>query len=185
MRAHLVEITVEGFRAIRTPLRLELLQPAGEPLQRVVLAGPNGSGKTSVLEAVILALGREDLLLRDLPASERGDHWRTEIPPGARIELRCRYNILFELKVVRTADEWTLQRFRGGEILADERDPTSRPARGPLTSPARSCSRTSSARYIRRVARQVTPRIRIWPRPWRGRSSPSAVSRPNWTSSCT
>lgn len=104
MRAQLLEIEIEGFRAIRTPLKLDLRQPSSEPLRRVVLAGPNGSGKTSVLEAIILALGREDLLLRDLPAAERGDHWRTEIPPGARIQLRCRADIDFS--VTRTATAW-------------------------------------------------------------------------------
>jgi predicted ATPase len=111
MRAQLLEVQIEGFRAIRTPLKLDLRQPSGEPLRRVVLAGPNGSGKTSVLEAIILALGRVDLLLRDLPAAERGDHWRTELPADAKIQLRCRDphrsgEFGTDFSVVRTAKSW-------------------------------------------------------------------------------
>lgn len=120
MRVHLLEIQIDGFRAIRTPLVLELRQPAGGALRRAVIAGPNGSGKTSILEAVIVALGREDLLLRDLPSAERGDHWRTEIPRDGRIRLHCqlrpdttrlehRFNEREEFQIHRTANSWDIR----------------------------------------------------------------------------
>jgi predicted ATPase len=120
MRVHLLEIQIEGFRAIRAPLSLALQQPAGGPLQRIVVAGPNGSGKTSLLEAIILALGREDLLLRDLPSAERGDHWRTEIPIDAKLRLQCqlpfklgtreqRFNKHEEFQIYRTANSWDIR----------------------------------------------------------------------------
>lgn len=116
MRVRLLEIRIEGFRAIRTPLTLDLRQPAGQPLGRVVIAGPNGSGKTSILEAIILALGREDLLLRDLPPAERGDHWRSEIQAGGRIELLCDDGFGEPTQVVRTADSWEV-RWKDGDGL--------------------------------------------------------------------
>jgi len=114
MRIRILEVGIEGFRAIREPLALVLEHPRGGALGRAVLAGPNGSGKTSVLEAILLALGREELVVRDLPASDRGDHWRVEIPPGGRIRLRCKLvdqqSVLgSELVITRTADRWALR----------------------------------------------------------------------------
>jgi energy-coupling factor transporter ATP-binding protein EcfA2 len=114
MRIRILEIGIAGFRAIREPLDLVLEHPKGGALARVVLAGPNGSGKTSVLEAILLALGHEELVVRDLPAAARGDHWRLEVPPGAEVRLRCEIldpPTLFgsELVVTRTSDRWELR----------------------------------------------------------------------------
>ncbi len=126
MRIQILEIGIEGFRAIREPLMVTLEHPRGGALGRVVLAGSNGSGKTSVLEAILLALGREDLVVRDLPAANRGDHWRVEVPPGGKIHLRCRIldqPSLFgsEVSITRTADRWE-SRYEpsGHEISAEE-----------------------------------------------------------------
>ena len=47
-------VRLENFRGIRE-LELEFQDPGGKPLDLVVLAGPNGCGKTSVLEACLLA----------------------------------------------------------------------------------------------------------------------------------
>lgn len=121
MRIRILEIGIEGFRAIREPLELALEHPKGGPLGRVVLAGPNGSGKTSVLEAILIALGHEELVVRDLPAADRDDHWRVEIAPGAKIRLRCRREARMQdflgsglylaecFEVERTADRWELR----------------------------------------------------------------------------
>lgn len=121
MRVRILEIGIEGFRAIREPLTLALDHPKGGPLGRVVLAGPNGCGKTSVLEAILLALGREELVVRDLPAADRGDHWRVEIPPGGKIRLRCQRDARMQdhlgsgsylaegFEVERTSDRWALR----------------------------------------------------------------------------
>ncbi|RPI63935.1 MAG: hypothetical protein EHM48_01665, partial [Planctomycetaceae bacterium] len=56
----LQEIHIEGFRGIKD-LRLSFLGADGKPSKLVVLGGPNGSGKTAVLEAVLLAAGNRDL----------------------------------------------------------------------------------------------------------------------------
>lgn len=119
------KIRIEGFRAIREPLELEWVDPAGEALARVILAGPNGSGKTSVLEGLLLALGREELVVRDLPAIERGDHWRVVLSPGAQITVECEdeptvpdfFGPNGEFTVARSADHWEL---RGVNRAGDE-----------------------------------------------------------------
>jgi energy-coupling factor transporter ATP-binding protein EcfA2 len=116
MRERITAVEIEGFRAVRAPLKLVLRDAADQPLRRVVLAGPNGSGKTSVLEAILLALGREELIVRDLPAARRGDHWRVELPPGARVKLHCQSTDRAAaspneapFSVVRTADRWEIR----------------------------------------------------------------------------
>lgn len=50
------KIQLSDFRGIKT-LSLDLCDPGGDPLDLVVLAGPNGCGKTSILEACLIALG--------------------------------------------------------------------------------------------------------------------------------
>ena len=55
----LASLSIEGFRGIE-PLELDFHGPDGNPNQLVVLAGPNGCGKTAVLEAAILAARPSD-----------------------------------------------------------------------------------------------------------------------------
>ncbi len=55
------EITIKDFRGI-DELKLSFVGPREYPTQVVVLGGPNGSGKTSVLEAILLACGHEKLI---------------------------------------------------------------------------------------------------------------------------
>lgn len=83
---HIHRIRIEKFRRIQEPLELDLTSPKGAPSRNIVLAGPNGCGKTSVLEAVLLGLGQEHLIVREEKA-RRAQHWRTVLPEGARIEL--------------------------------------------------------------------------------------------------
>lgn len=127
MSTEITAVEIEGFRAIRSALRLEMTDAFGRPLRRAVLAGPNGAGKTSALEAMLLALGREELIVRDLPAAKRGDHWRVELPPGARVRIHFRTESLksilgFDAKsfhVTRTASEWTIHDDTGALVEAD------------------------------------------------------------------
>ncbi|MDX9724705.1 MAG: AAA family ATPase [Myxococcota bacterium] len=101
----LLSIELQGFRKFREPLTLELLSPAAESLDYFVLAGPNGCGKTTVLEAIVLALGRDDLLVRDLDAKERASSPRLRLEPGARLTAVLRDGASKrEYRVSRTAD---------------------------------------------------------------------------------
>jgi len=86
----LTSVEIRGFRRFREPWKLDLHSPAGEPLPYLVLAGPNGSGKTSVLEAILLALGREELIGRDEGSRRRFRSHGIETPSLLRIELHDR-----------------------------------------------------------------------------------------------
>lgn len=100
-------IRIEKFRRIRDVLELDLRTPRGRPSSLTVIAGPNGCGKTSVLEAVLLGLGQEDLIVRDIEASEREGSWRATVPEGARIQLTVSLDVRGgrEETWVRTRDE--------------------------------------------------------------------------------
>ncbi|MCC6784753.1 MAG: AAA family ATPase [Planctomycetes bacterium] len=86
----ITRIEISGYRGIRERLTLDLGGPDRSGVPQFVLAGQNGCGKTSVLEAVVLALGREDLLVRDLHKDQRTRHGRTQLPHGAEIRIVLR-----------------------------------------------------------------------------------------------
>jgi len=62
LHAGIREIKIENFRGIDC-LHLSFVGPNDYPTQVVVLAGPNGCGKTAVLEACLLVTGHERLIL--------------------------------------------------------------------------------------------------------------------------
>lgn len=100
-------IRIERFRRIQEALELDLESPRGAPLSTVVLAGPNGCGKTSVLEAMLLGLGQEALLQRDQEPREREVWSRTVLPEGAKIELVVSFDGAEPERWVRTRDRFT------------------------------------------------------------------------------
>lgn len=81
----LIRLEIEGFRRFRDPWTLDLQSPAGTPLDYLVLAGPNGCGKTTILEAILLALGQEELIVRDLDAKDRPTSPRVQLGPNTRL----------------------------------------------------------------------------------------------------
>jgi putative AbiEii toxin of type IV toxin-antitoxin system len=95
-------VRIENFRRIRGPLELDFTSPRGRPSKNVVLAGPNACGKTSALEAILLGLGQEHLIVRDAEGALRKDKWRTTLPQGARIELDVSFDGGSVLKLTRT-----------------------------------------------------------------------------------
>lgn len=60
----LLRLHVRDFRGLDA-LKLDFTDGNGDPLQLAVLAADNGGGKTAVLEALLLLLGRDDLLPAD------------------------------------------------------------------------------------------------------------------------
>lgn len=68
-RFRILELRIQDFRGIDS-LHLDFTDANGEPNQLVVLAGDNGCGKTSALEAILMLLARHDLLPPDA-AQER------------------------------------------------------------------------------------------------------------------
>ncbi|NLD99101.1 MAG: ATP-binding protein [Fibrobacter sp.] len=54
-------LEIENFRGIKY-LNLDLTGSNGSPLDMVVLAGQNGCGKTSILESIVILMGRDELL---------------------------------------------------------------------------------------------------------------------------
>jgi AAA domain, putative AbiEii toxin, Type IV TA system/AAA domain len=90
------------------------VDPAGAPLAQVVLAGPNGCGKTTLLEAILLILGREALIVRDLPLADRARYPRATMPPGAVIEGGLRLDSR-SINVTRTAQTHSAEQSLDGE----------------------------------------------------------------------
>ena len=60
----LTHLSIRNFRGIES-LELDFERPNGEPNSLVVLAGPNGSGKTAVLEAALIASGGAALVNKE------------------------------------------------------------------------------------------------------------------------
>jgi energy-coupling factor transporter ATP-binding protein EcfA2 len=63
-------LKIRNFRCIGE-LDLDFTDPDGAPLDLVVLAGPNGCGKTSVLEAILIILEEEGLMAFQGPDPHR------------------------------------------------------------------------------------------------------------------
>ncbi len=69
----LMSISIRDFRGIQS-LDLDFRGPDGKPNSLVVLAGPNGCGKTAALEAALLMVGGHELLVgrQDRDSIRRG-----------------------------------------------------------------------------------------------------------------
>ena len=69
----ITSLSIRDFRGIEA-LDLDFRGPDGNPNSLVVLAGPNGCGKTSVLEAAVIVAGGTKLITgpRGRPAIRRG-----------------------------------------------------------------------------------------------------------------
>ena len=107
----LTRVEIQGFRKFQAPFILDMTAPSGEPLDYLVLAGPNGCGKTTILEAILLALGRDDRIVRDVDPKERPTSPRLRLESSAILTatiLDQRTGGLFQLQ--RTADSHVARR---------------------------------------------------------------------------
>lgn len=97
----ITRLQILHFRALSdTPLDATFLSPRGQSADALVIAGTNGSGKTSVLEAILFALGQEALIQHALDTSEAhpgafsgtapSPHSRALFPEEARVTLHLR-----------------------------------------------------------------------------------------------
>jgi energy-coupling factor transporter ATP-binding protein EcfA2 len=83
----LVRIEIDGFRKFQRPFVLDLKSPAGDPLDYLVLAGPNGCGKTTILEAILLALRRDGMVVGEPYPADPRDASQVWLPDHARLQL--------------------------------------------------------------------------------------------------
>ena len=96
-RFRLLNLSIQDFRGIDS-LKLDFTDGNGDPIGLAVIAGSNGCGKTSVLEAILLLLGQDDLLPVDAaPETE-------QVRFGAK-----RFAVTASLKAINDYEipEWT------------------------------------------------------------------------------
>ncbi|ATB28619.1 hypothetical protein MEBOL_002068 [Melittangium boletus DSM 14713] len=83
-------------------------------------------GKTSLLEAILLAMGKESLIRQSLVAETANGHWRTEIPDTASLSLTFDVSSApgtelgayapCEVRIVRSLATWRLEIVRENQI---------------------------------------------------------------------
>lgn len=87
IHAQLNALSLQGFRRFQEPEQFTFRGPDEKPPTTLVVAGPNGSGKTSFFEAILYALGRENLLHAELHADIQQRWFDTALSPDVRVEL--------------------------------------------------------------------------------------------------
>lgn len=83
----LTRIHIERFRRLQEPLTVSLVDTLDRPLDTLVVAGSNGAGKTSFLEAILFGLGQERLIVRGVPEGEQRSFMRHRFPTDAIVDL--------------------------------------------------------------------------------------------------
>lgn len=87
-----VWVEIEGFRRLRDRSFFDFRNPRGEVGDLIVIAGTNGGGKTTLLEALLFGLDSEGLIVRDNPKARRASNERGRFPAGARVSICVRSN---------------------------------------------------------------------------------------------
>ncbi|MBN2207915.1 MAG: AAA family ATPase [Candidatus Coatesbacteria bacterium] len=87
-------LKIRNFRCIGS-LDLDFTDPDGNPLDLVVLAGPNGCGKTSVLEAILIACERKEMMvawaespLSNVKTGAENFEIRAELAVNGKLDIR-------------------------------------------------------------------------------------------------
>jgi len=124
-------IEIKNFRGIDS-LTLNFLDPWDNILDLVVLAGPNGCGKTSVLEACLIAFNRHDLLsirakqttAQDIRLNSDGYEIKLILDiEGVETDLLSATNISHSLKMEMDAITTRIERARPVEHFSSWRGP--------------------------------------------------------------
>lgn len=117
-------VKIERFRRIQEALEVEFMTPRGAPVLQAVFAGPNGCGKTTVLEAILLGLGLDSLIVRDLERAGREERWRVTVPDGATIAVDVELGGIVQTWV-RTRDRFVVRAPDGREEAVSPDSPRS------------------------------------------------------------
>jgi len=89
----ITRLEVSNFRSISN-LSLSFTDPCGSPLDQIFLMGESGAGKTTILEAILLLLGKENMLLSD------------NLSGGAKRGKGEKYNLAVTIANGKTLHEW-------------------------------------------------------------------------------
>lgn len=131
MSIRLTSVRIQGFRALQSRFEASFLSPSGVATELIVVAGPNGTGKTSILEAILLALGKEEHIAQTLIAGSSTGHWRMSVPDSAHIEVTFNVSSALgtelgayapcDVRVTRGAGIWGMEiiRSEGGQPIAE------------------------------------------------------------------
>ncbi len=83
---------IQGFRRLGARSFFDFRNPRGDASDQLVIAGTNGGGKTTFLEALLFGLDSEALIVRDLRKGRRSAHERGRFPAGARVSLCVQFD---------------------------------------------------------------------------------------------
>lgn len=130
IRARIGGLEVRGFRRFQTSQDFIFIGPDEKPPQTLVIAGPNGSGKSSFFEAILYALGREDLLHRQLHGEYRNRWLRAALSADVQVVLTLDVSsapgtILgtrtpCQVKITRSGSAWSVGLAAEGGSISDD-----------------------------------------------------------------
>lgn len=102
IKARITSIEIEGFRSLQAPRRFDLRRPDDDPIDTLVIAGPNGIGKTALLEGMLYALDRTIYPARCWDTARVRLTMRVSSAPGTSIGPYAPCEITIE----RSQSEW-------------------------------------------------------------------------------
>ncbi len=131
IRAKIRALDVRGFRRFQATTKFTFDTPVkDEAPNTLVIAGPNGSGKSTFFEAILYALGREELVHRQLHNEDR-DRWLKNAL-AADCEIRLELQVYeatgttlgsfapCQVEIIRGPDKWVLRGLNGAAITVHE-----------------------------------------------------------------
>jgi len=130
--ARVTGLALQGFRRFQEPAQFNFVGPDGAPPNTLVIAGPNGSGKTSVFEAILYALGQEEIVHRELRKDDRERWFQNALATDASVQVTLDVTsasgtILGTLapggiEVMRSRKEWTIRAGQERKTVTDDID---------------------------------------------------------------